>query len=293
MPRETASPRYARSYHSENRSSYVSTGNQPPTRIEEAEQSNKQTCRLTKPECSRSSVTAGKQSQCSAEITELHISNQLFQERLDEECKKRVAAIGQEIKRAQEQRLKGHLGTLRVELKKAQDEIKQEVMKNVESEMAVLHNHVGLVPFSFTMPDFQQKKRSSSSWYSPSFYTHPRGYKMCIRVDANGNGDGMNNHVSVYIYMMRGEDDESLKWPFRANITIQLLSQVGGGGHHTKVIAITDRAHDDFCKKVVLGQLSPQGSGLHRFVCHSCLLPKYLKDNCLKLCIKEVELKTD
>ena len=61
-----------------------------------------------------------KQSQCAAEITELHISNQLFQERLDEECKKRVVTIGQEIKWAQEQRLKGHLGTLRAELKMKQ-----------------------------------------------------------------------------------------------------------------------------------------------------------------------------
>ena len=159
-----------------------------------------------------------KQNQSADEIAEFRITNQLLQEKLDQECKNRVATVGQEIKRAQEQWLKGHLGTLRGEIKKAQNETKQEVMKNVVSEMAVVHDHLGLVPFSFTMPDFEQKKSSKSSWYSPPFYTHPHGYKMCLRVEANGLGDGENSHVSMYLYMMQGEYDEYLKWPLQGDI---------------------------------------------------------------------------
>ena len=202
-----------------------------------------------------------------------------------------MATVGQEIKQAQEQRLKGHLGNLREEIKKAQNETKQEIIKHMESEMAVVHNHVGLVPFSFTMPDFKQKKSSKSSWYSPSFYTHPRGYKMCLRVEANGLLIGKNSHVSVFLYMMRGEYDESLKWPFRGDITIQLLNQVGGDGHHTGVIDVTDRADNGFCQRVVSEELSPGDWGLHKLICHSDLLPNYLKNDCLKLCINNVKLK--
>ena len=188
------------------------------------------------------------QNQSAAEIAELCTTNQLLKETLDQEIKNRVATVGQEIKQAQEQRLKGHLGNLREEIKKAQNETKQEIIKHMESEMAVVHNHVGLVPFSFTMPDFKQKKSSKSSWYSPSFYTHPRGYKMCLRVEANGLLVGKNSHVSVYLYMMRGEYDESLKWPFRGDITIQLLNQVGGDGHHTGVIMSLTVLMMDFVK---------------------------------------------
>ena len=214
--------------------------------------------------------------QSAAEIAELRTTNQLLREKLDQECKNRGAMIRQEIEQAQEQ---------------VQNETKQEVMKHVQSQMVIVHNHIGLVPFSFTMPDFQQKKNSKSSWYSPSFYTHPRGYKMCVRVEANGWRDGENRHVSVYLYMMQGEYDESLKWPFRGDITVQLLNQMRDGGHHTGVINVTYRADDAFCKRVLSEERSPGGWGLSKFVCHSNLLPNFLKDDCLKLCIKEVKLK--
>ena len=227
--------------------------------------------------------------EATVKVKELETKNHLLQEQLNQECKNRVAVIGQEIKQAQEQRLKGHLSTLRGEIKKARNETKQEVIKRVEDGMAVVHNHVGLVPFSFTMPDFEQKKSSNSSWYSPLFYTHPRGYKMCLRVDANGSGNGKNSHVSVFLYMMRGEYDESLQWPFQGDIAVQLLNQVGDGEHHTKVIPVTDSVVDinKYFKRVVSDERSNHGWGLQTFIYHSNLLPcNYLKNDCLKLCIK-------
>ena len=158
-------------------------------------------------------LTKEKQQTCTI-VEELKEENQLLKpelnDKLSQECKNRVAAMGQEIKRAQEQWLKGHLGSLRGEIKKAQNETKQEIMKHVKSKVAVIHDHVGLVPFSCTMTDFEQKKSTNSPWYSPSFYTHPHGYKMCLRVDANGNGDSKNSHVSIFVYMVRGEYDKSL-----------------------------------------------------------------------------------
>ena len=47
------------------------------------------------------------------------------------------------------------------------------------------------------MPEFNQHKSSKDVWYSPSFYIYPGSYKMCIRVDANGNDEGASTHVSV------------------------------------------------------------------------------------------------
>ena len=57
-----------------------------------------------------------------------------------------------------------------------------------------------LVPLYVTLPDLEQMKNSGEPWYGPSFYTHPQGYKMCLRVDANGNGDGENTRVCVCLH---------------------------------------------------------------------------------------------
>ena len=40
---------------------------------------------------------------------------------------------------------------------------------------------------------------------SPHFCTHPGGYKMCVRVDANGFGSATGTYVSVYAYLMKGK----------------------------------------------------------------------------------------
>ncbi len=49
------------------------------------------------------------------------------------------------------------------------------------------------------MNNFGEHKRVHDDWYSNGFYTYPQGYKVCLRVDAIGNGDGKGTHVSGYI----------------------------------------------------------------------------------------------
>ena len=220
--------------------------------------------------------------EATVKLRELEVKN-LLQGVVNQQCKTQV---GEEIKQAQQQGLINY--PTEMEKQENRSDTEKEILKHLKS---IVHNFLAeLVPFSFSMPDFEQKKRMNSSWYSASFYTHPRGYKMCLRVEANGWGDGKNSHVSVFLYMMRGEYDESLKWPFRGYITLQLLNQLAGGVHHTLVVDVTDKSDDNFCKRVVLGERSSGGWGFHEFISHSCLEPSYLKDDCLKFCIKEVKL---
>ena len=215
-----------------------------------------------------------------AEMAELRIANQNL-----------VAEVGQDIKKAQDQRLKGHLSTLRGEIMKAQAETKQEIGKQMKSDKAGLHSHVGLVPFNFTMTGFEQKKRLNHQWLSPPFYTHPHGYKMCLRVDANGNGRGENNTVSISLNMIKGDYDDSLKWPFQGDITIQLKNKIGGDeGHHVKIPITGDMR---FSEKV-LGELvrCTEGRGFTEFIHQRKLTPRYLKDDRLMFCVKEVKVKS-
>ena len=228
-------------------------------------------------------------SELEIQLAKAKAENKTLMKQVEQDCRAQVAAASREVKKAQDLRLKGHLSTLRGEIKKAQDETKDQIIRELGA-VREPHSRVVLVPVSFTMTGFQQKKVSNSSWYSPWFYTHPRGYKMCLRVDANGYGVRKNSHISVYLYMMRGEYDDSLRWPFQGDITVQLLNQVGGSEHHEVAVHFIDSADNEFCKRVLSGERSATGRGFHDFICHSNLLPSYLKDDCLKLCIKEVKL---
>ncbi len=77
-----------------------------------------------------------------------------------------------------------------------------------------------LGPPVLTMTNFQQHKRDGDEWFSPPVYTHHQGYKFSLKVYANGCSTGKGTHVSVGVYFMRGEFDDSLKWPFRGVISI-------------------------------------------------------------------------
>ena len=81
-----------------------------------------------------------------------------------------------------------------------------------------------LPPVVFTITDFLEKKQVDEVWTSPPFYTHPRGYKFCLKVYPNGYGNGKGTHMSVYACLMRGEYDSELEWPFEGAVGIQLCN---------------------------------------------------------------------
>jgi hypothetical protein len=143
----------------------------------------------------------------------------------------------------------------------------------------------------FIMFNFEEFRKENDTWYSPHFYTHPRGYKMCLSVDANGIGSGEGTYLAVFVYVMRGEFDDQLKWPFRGGITIKLVNQEEKEGDHVvETISFTRSTPDKHCERVTAGGRSRNGWGRHRFLLLSKLQPKYLKNDCIRLCIKKVEL---
>ena len=153
--------------------------------------------------------------------------------------------------------------------------------------------HTPIVPVTFTMTDFEKHKRDDDHWYSEAFYTHyPHGYKMCLGVDANGTGDGEGTHVSVYVFLMRGEFDDYLKWPFRGDITIQLLNHLEDKEHHSMTLPFTDTAPDDIAHRVTTGERGEKGWGYHTFISHEELDrangAKYLEKDRLLFHIKVV-----
>ena len=90
-------------------------------------------------------------------------------------------------------------------------------------------SHAFVPPPTFIMTDFSQHKSSGKPWFSPPFYSYVGGYKMCHRVDANGwkhSSTDANSlrYLSMAVYLMQGEYDDDLLWPFRGDITLRLLN---------------------------------------------------------------------
>ena len=117
-----------------------------------------------------------------------------------------------------------HLDLTMVQLKDAIIQLKKQGEKITEMHCT---------PLVIKMSQFSELKANNNEWYSPGFYTHTCGYKMCLRVYANGSGDGKGTHVSVFLRLMKGENDDALTWPITYKCTITLLNQLKDEGHHT------------------------------------------------------------
>ena len=62
---------------------------------------------------------------------------------------------------------------------------------------------------------------------SDPFYTGECGYKFKIFLYPNGNGEGANTHLSLFLINMEGEYDAILQWPCAKDITLTLIDQKG------------------------------------------------------------------
>ena len=147
------------------------------------------------------------------------------------------------------------------------------------------------------MPEFNQHKSSKDVWYSPPFYIYPGSYKMCIRVNANGNDEGAGTHVSVYAYLMKGRNNDNLPWPFTGEVTITLLNQLEDENHHTDTVSFPPDTEDsDISGRVVDSERASTGYGWHKFISHDQLGYdamedcQYLKDDCLYF---QIEVEAD
>ena len=107
-------------------------------------------------------------------------------------------------------------------------------------------------------------------WVSTPFYTGPDGYKLKLKVHANGDGSGKGTHVSVFVHLMKGENDDGLTWPFKCDITIQLLNWREDKGHVKKSVTFNDSTDIKARKRVMEGDTATAGWG-YDFISHSDL----------------------
>ena len=173
-----------------------------------------------------------------------------------------------------------HLDLAMVQLKKQGEEIimqlKEQHQKHVEEMLQLKEQYVAysekvtdllkLKPseehVTLKMTSFYRHLRRKESWFSSGFYTHPHGYKMCLNVNANGSAEVEGTHMSEYLYLMKGENDDNLIWPLRYKCTITLLNQVMDRGHQAKKFIYSKDEMDKHNRRVVAtGKKASAGEG--------------------------------
>ena len=182
-----------------------------------------------------------------------------------------------------------HLSLTTTNYKVVVNQLKEE-NKRLEKQVAKLTEDLKLqqilstptCPVEFTMTNFEQHTRDKDMWYSPPFYTHLKGYKMCILVKANEHSDCRGTHASVEVRVMKGEFDDQLKWPLKGSTTIRLLSQVNEGYIQcgNNLVHTFDKITEEeteMARSRVINDII--------LTSHTTLRAKYLRNDCVKICV--------
>ena len=147
----------------------------------------------------------------------------------------------------------------------------------------------------FTLTKFSKRKQSDNEYYSPAFYTHEQGYKICIQVRVNGFGSGKGSHISVFIKHMKGEHDDQLHWPFQGDVLLEILNWREDNGHYKKRIECID-VHQLYTNRVTETNMANCGWGEHKYIPHTSLIhdpttnTEYVQDDCLRLRVSAVNV---
>ena len=173
------------------------------------------------------------------------------------------------------------------QLKQHVAELKNKIEKLEAAQQIASYTGQPIGSVEFTITNFKQ---CQEDLYTLPFYTHPHGYKMCLGVWPTGYGTWKGTHLGVTIRMMCGEFDDQLKWPFRGDITFQLMNQEEDDDHVVKTVPFNENTPDEYTIRVTGKEMNDCGWGNAKVLPLSELEPKYLKNNCIKLSITKVVL---
>ena len=146
-------------------------------------------------------------------------------------------------------------------------------------------------PLTFRITNYKLMKEEKEIWTSPHFYTHAQGYKMNINIEINATDVDAKNAISLYCFLCPGIHDDSLSWPFRGEMALQILNQSRDSSHRSHTLS-WDHADDDVSGKPDKNKQTSDW-GLARFISHAELEDKtkgYLKNDCFYIRVQRVSL---
>ena len=149
---------------------------------------------------------------------------------------------------------------------------------------------------SYTITCFRERIRLQNIYWSPSFYTSARGYRMYLKVYPAGYGTGKGTHVSIYGYLMKGDYDDELNWPFTADVVVDILNWKGDHSHHSVVLQFNDDTKSS-ARVCDADDLAPVGRGVAKAIKIGTLVvndlsseKQYLSEDCMCIKIHDIVL---
>ena len=121
-------------------------------------------------------------------------------------------------------------------------------------------------PCTRTLYCYTACKNTNSTWWSQPFYTADNGYKLQLKVYANGEGSGK---VSVYMHLMKGPNDDNLHFPINGIFTVQMLNWNEDHHHIEQSIAFDDSIPIEYRERVTRGEIAVVGRGNPQFISHN------------------------
>ena len=110
-------------------------------------------------------------------------------------------------------------------------------LEELRQKCADLESKICHGVFQWKITDFAMRRQQAQDGtatviHSRGFYSSPYGYKLCIRVNMNGVETGLGSHLSLFVHFMKGDNDNTLDWPFQGAITLSILDQSDGMKRH-------------------------------------------------------------
>lgn len=59
---------------------------------------------------------------------------------------------------------------------------------------------------------------------------------MCLRLYLNGDHDAHNQHVSLFLVLLRSDTDDVLSWPLSHQVTLTLVDEDPSSGHSRDIV---------------------------------------------------------
>ena len=114
----------------------------------------------------------------------------------------------------------------------SQHEKNLSMIKSIEEKVDSLNTHLRVTvesrTFTWKITSFaiklkQAKNKVKEYVESDPFYMH--GYKLKLKMYPNGYVNVKNTHLSIFIFVMKGENDAILPWPFKKKVKFTLIDQ--------------------------------------------------------------------
>ena len=161
--------------------------------------------------------------------------------------------------------------SLKLELEN-KNEIIEELREKTSEQQGRIEDlcELAIPPIKFVIHDFSRFKDENNVWRSPPFYTHPRGYKLCLHAYEE------QGKLATYLYLMKGEYDNDLPFPFCPIFTVEVIS---GVPNYTMTFRSNDnpRLPNTAIGRVTVGKKATIGLG----GCTKITVADYLVNGCV------------